>query len=141
MIRSSCSNWNHRYSLSLVFSHSHTHTHTHAHAHTHTYTHTRAHTHIHSLTGRVWPLQHICRIAIRRFLGVGRRRRIKELILPKHLISYLCALPVAKSKELHENWDRVKTRKAESVRKRGEARNPKPSRYSPGIHMIRNQEL
>jgi len=60
-----------------------------------------------------------------------------------YLISYLCALPVAKSKELHESWDRVKTRKAESrsVRKWGEARNPEPSRYSPGVHMMRNQEL
>ena len=112
----------------------HTHTHTHP---THTHMHIHAHTHTHS--GRVWSLQHLCRITIRRNLGVRKRRRIKELPLPKPVLSFLCALPVEKSKELHQNWDRARSSKAEAVRKRGEAKRPKPTRYSPGMHTYRTQ--
>ena len=100
------------------------------------YTHTL---HTSFSVGRVWPLQHLCRVAIRRHLGAARRRRIKELPLPKHLLSYLCTLPVARSIQLHQNWERTKTSKAELVRKRGEARKPKQSRYASGLQAFRHQ--
>ena len=89
--------------------------------------------------GKVWSLQHLCRVAIRRYLGAARRRRIKELPLPKHLISFLCTLPIARSDQLHQNWERTKTSKAELVRKRGEARKPKQSRYASGLQAFRQQ--
>ena len=81
-----------------------------------------------AFSGKVWELQHLCRLAIRKGLGVGRRRRIKELPLPRHLLNFLCALPIARSSELHESWDRTRTKKAESVRKRIESHTPKPNR-------------
>ena len=96
---------------------------------------------MHDDTGRVWSLQHLCRVAIRRHLGAARRRRIKELPLPKHLLSFLCTLPVARSEQLHQNWERTKTSKAELVRKRGEARKPKQSRYASGLQAFRQQWL
>ena len=61
-------------------------------------------------------LQHHCRLAIRKYLGVGKRRRIKELPLPRHLISYMMTLPLDCSDRLHDNWDRVRMN------------NPKPQR-------------
>ena len=86
----------------------------------------------------VFPLQHLCRIAIRRCMGVARRRRIKELPLPPHLISYLCSLPVSCSDQLHEGWIRTKSGKDISVKTKHAARRPKTSKYV-GIHQIRQQ--
>ena len=60
-------------------------------------------------TGHVWSLQHLCHLAIRKYLGVGKRRRIKELPLPRHLVSFLMSLPLDCSKILHENWDCIRT--------------------------------
>ena len=51
----------------------------------------------------------ICHLAIRKYLGVGKRRYIKELSLPRHLVSFLMSLPLDCSKTLHENWDRIRT--------------------------------
>ena len=59
--------------------------------------------------GHVWSLQHLCRLAIRKCLGIRKRRYIKELPLPQHLVSFLMSLPLDCSKTLHENWDRIRT--------------------------------
>ena len=75
-----------------------------------------------SVIGRIWSLQHLCRIATRRILGAARRKRIKELPIPKHLVSYLCCLPVAKSDLLHQNWERIRSNKCEAIRKKGASR-------------------
>ncbi len=72
--------------------------------------------------GHVWSLQHMCRLTIRRSLGAAKRKRLKELPLPKHLLSYLCSLPVSESQTLHQNWERVRSSKCEAVRKKGAAR-------------------
>lgn len=74
----------------------------------------------------MWSLQHLCRIVIRRCLSVARRRRIKELPLPRHIISFLTSLPVAQSDKLHANWERTKTAKAASVRHRQVSHRPRP---------------
>ena len=94
-----------------------------------------------AIIGRVWSLQHSCRITIRRSLGVSRRRRLKELPLPPHLIVFLSSLPVGRSDDLHDNWERRRSTKAESVRKRGEARRRGGGGgggRGRGIHHIRN---
>ena len=47
---------------------------------------------------------------------------MKELPVPKHLLSYLCSLPVARSDLLHQNWERVRSNKCEAIRKKGASR-------------------
>ncbi|XP_019855655.1 PREDICTED: uncharacterized protein LOC109584376 [Amphimedon queenslandica] len=74
---------------------------------------------------RVWPLQHFCRLAIRKYMGVGRRRRIKELPLPRHVISYLISLPISCSDRLHANWERTRSTKCKLVKERLESHRPK----------------
>ena len=69
-------------------------------------------------------------------MGVARRKRIKELPLPAHLISYLCSLPVSFSDSLHDGWMRTKSSKDVNVKNKISARRPKASKYV-GIHQIR----
>ena len=84
----------------------------------------------------MFSLQHLCRLAIRRQMGVARRRRLKELPLPPHLISYLCSLPVSFSDSLHDGWMRTKSGKDINVKNKHTARRPKTTKYV-GIHQIR----
>ena len=71
-----------------------------------------------SISGRVWSLQHFCRLAIRKFLGVGKRKRIKELPLPRNRISYLMSLPVEFTDRLHDSWLRVRVSGSSNTRHR-----------------------
>ena len=90
-------------------------------------------------TGKVWSLQHTCRIIIRKNLGPSKRRRLKELPLPPHLIAFLSTLPISCSEELHANWERRRSSKSEVVRKRGEARRKGAGREGKkgGLHLLR----
>ncbi|KAL5480126.1 hypothetical protein EMCRGX_G023748 [Ephydatia muelleri] len=65
---------------------------------------------INEAEGKVWELQHLCRLTIRKGL-------------------------VTRSTELHENWERTRSTKAESVRKRIESHTPKSNRQC--VDMLR----
>lgn len=58
-------------------------------------------------------------------MGVGRRRRIKELPFPRHLIYFLTSLPVSQSDQLHANWERTKTTKSASIKSRVTGHRPR----------------
>ena len=87
------------------------------------------------IVGCVWSLQHYCRLAIRKFLGVGKRKRIKELPLPRHLISYLMSLPLQCSERLHDNWDRIRISNSASKQRSRPLKNRDGSKFDSGASL------
>ena len=70
-------------------------------------------------TGKVPSLLHLCRLALRKMMGVTRRKRMRELPLPQQLTSYLSTLPLTFSEELFPDAERKRPSKSSR-------RHPKP---------------